>query len=48
MDWSAFWGAFMGTLLNLLEIGILVKILRDIRCMLKQFKTEGERDKWLR
>ena len=41
MDWSSFWGAFVGTLLNLVEIGLLVG-------MLKQFKKEGKDDEWLK
>jgi len=48
MDWSSFWGAFIGTLINLIEIGILVKIFRSMQCMLKQFKLEGRDDKWLK
>ncbi len=46
MDWSAFLGAFLGTLLNLVEVGLLLKILKEIRCQLKQFKAEGDPDKW--
>ncbi len=48
MDWSAFWGAFLGTLINLFEVGLLVVLLRDIKKLLSQFKAEGEGDKWLK
>ena len=51
MNWSAFWGAFTGTLLNLVEIGLLMKVINKLTCILKQFtqfKREGEDDKWLK
>ena len=48
MDWSSFWGAFVGTLLNIVEVGLLVKLSRSIQCMLKQFKAEGKKDEWLK
>ena len=46
MNWSAFWGAFLGTLINLLEVGLLLRILKEIKYMLKQFKAEGDPNKW--
>jgi len=46
MNWSAFWGAFLGTLINLLEIGLLIKLSHSIQQMLKQFKAEGDPDQW--
>ncbi len=48
MDWSAFWGAFLGTLINLFEVGLLLKILKEIRYMVSEFKEEGEDKAWLK
>ena len=47
MDWSAFLGAFLGTLINLVEVGLLVKLSKSIQQMLRQFKDEGKGEKWL-
>jgi hypothetical protein len=46
MNWSAFWGAFIGTMINLIEIGLLIKLSKSIQCMLKQFKAEGDPTRW--
>ena len=49
--WSSFLGAFTGTLLNLIEIGLLVTVIRKLMCILKQFKQfkeEGDDDSWLK
>lgn len=48
INWSSFWGAFLGTLLNVVEVALLIKLSKSIQRMLKQFKLEGEDDKWLR
>ena len=48
INWSSFWGAFLGTLVNLLEIGLILKLSKNIQLMLKEFKLEGKDDKWLK
>jgi len=48
MDWSAFTGAFLGTLINLVEVGLLLKLSRSIHIMLREFKLEGDDDKWMK
>lgn len=48
MNWSAFFGAFLGTLINLIEVGLLIKLSKSIKAMLKQFKLEGKDEEWLR
>ena len=44
IDWSAFWGAFIGTLVNIVEVIMLTKIIKSLR----EFKGEGEDKKWLK
>ena len=39
-------GFISANIINLFEIGILLKILKDIQRMLKQFKAEGNPNKW--
>jgi len=51
IDWSAFLGAFLGTLLNLLEMGMIMVVFKKLNLLLErlaQFKKEGEGDKWLK
>ena len=58
IDWSAFLGAFLGTLLNLLEMGMIIVVFKKLNLLLEnvaqlleklaQFKKEGEGDKWLK
>lgn len=43
MDWSAFWGAFVG---NLADVATLILVINMFK-KLKQFKEEGKSDKWL-
>ena len=39
---------FLGAnIINIIEVGILFRILKDIKQMLRQFKQEGKREKWL-
>lgn len=44
MDWSSFWGAFVGNIADIAILVILIKIIRK----LTQFKKEGEDDSWLK
>ncbi len=44
MDWSAFWGAFAG---NLVDIATLIVVIRMLKQLI-QFKKEGKDDKWLK
>jgi len=38
---------FIGAnIINIFEIGILFKILKEIKLMLRQFKEEGDPNKW--
>lgn len=55
INWSAFSGALLGTLINLVEVGLVAKLIRevktlskDIQKMLREQKSEGEGDKWLK
>ena len=41
-------GFIAANLLNFVELGILLKVMKDIKRMLKQFKLEGRDDKWLK
>lgn len=43
MDWSAFWGAFVGNLADVATLVIVIKMFRK----LIQFKKEGKDDEWL-
>ena len=58
MDWDTFWGFVGGfliaNLMNLIEFSMLVKMSQDLNKLvtklnqsLKEFKLEGEDDKWL-
>ena len=44
MNWSAFWGAFVG---NLADIATLILIMKMFK-QLAQFKQEGKKDEWLK
>ena len=38
---------FIGAnIINIIEVGMLLRILKDIKQMLKQFKAEGDPTKW--
>ena len=48
-------GFFVANIINLIEVSMLVKITKDIKVLMdqltksmKEFKLEGEDDKWLK
>lgn len=41
-------GFILSNLINFLELGMIMKMMRDVQNMLKQFKKEGETEKWLK
>lgn len=62
LNWYDMWqilvsgavGFLIGNLVNLVELGIIMRVLSEIRSvsacvkeMLKQFKNEGDQEKWL-
>jgi len=40
-------GFIIANLFNLIEMGMIYRVMKDMREMLKQFKSEGTKDKWL-
>lgn len=46
MDWSSFWGAFIGNIADIAIIFILIRGMKRLACMMKQFKAEGDPEKW--
>jgi len=44
MDWSAFWGAFVGNIVDIATLVFLIKVFKQ----LAQFKKEGKDDSWLK
>jgi len=44
MNWSAFWGGFAGNIADIATLWLIYKLFKE----LKQFKNEGERNKWLK
>jgi len=44
---ASFVGAFAANIVNLIEVGLLVKISNDIKQMMNEFKAEGKKDKYL-
>lgn len=40
-------GFVLANLINLVEVGMLWRVMKDVREMLKQFKLEGKQDRWL-
>ena len=47
-----FGGAILAFILsnamNFVELGLIAKMMKDMQTMMKQFKSEGEGDKWLK
>jgi len=44
IDWSSFWGAFVG---NFFDVAIIIMLVRMLK-QFAQFKKEGKEDKWLK
>ena len=40
-------GFLIANIFNLVEMGMIYRVMKDMREMLKQFKSEGTKDKWL-
>jgi hypothetical protein len=45
---GALLGFITANILNLVELGILLRVMKDIKKMLNQFKSEGKSEEWLR
>ena len=45
---GTFIGFMLSNIINFIELGMIMKMMADVRLMLKQFKAEGKGDKWLR
>ena len=41
-------GFLLGNIINFIELGVILKVSRDISSMLKQFKSEGNPDSWIK
>ena len=41
-------GFLLGNIINFIELGVILKVSRDISEMLKQFKDEGNKGEWLK
>ena len=46
--WSFVIGFLLGNVINFIELGMIMKVSRDIEKMLRQFKSEGQKDSWLK
>jgi len=40
-------GFVVANIFNLIEMGMIYRVMKDVREMLKQFKSEGKTDRWL-
>jgi len=40
-------GFVIANIFNLIEMGMIYKVMKDMKEMLKQFKLEGKTDRWL-
>jgi len=41
-------GFLLGNIINFIELGVILKVSRDISEMLRQFKDEGSKGEWLK
>jgi len=41
-------GFLLGNIVNFIELGVILKVSKDISSMLKQFKREGNPDSWIK
>ena len=46
--WSFVLGFLLGNVINFIELGVILKVSRDISEMLRQFKDEGSKGEWLK
>jgi hypothetical protein len=45
---GTFVGFILSNLINFIELGMIMKMMKDVKEMLKEFRAEGKSDKWLK